>query len=64
MNGERGGENTSDAPVIHYCDGWIVFGRQDAGEGGEKLSKTTAIYLGFIGPNCCVLVFKFWTVAG
>jgi hypothetical protein len=30
MSGERGGENTSDALVIHYCERLIVFGRQDA----------------------------------
>jgi hypothetical protein len=30
MSGERGGENTSDALVIHYCERLIVFDRQDA----------------------------------
>ena len=30
MFGEGGGENTSDALVIHYCERLIVFGRQDA----------------------------------
>ena len=30
MSGELGGENTSDALVIHYCERLIVFGRQDA----------------------------------
>ena len=30
MAGERGGEITSDAFVIHYCDRWIVFDRQKA----------------------------------
>ncbi len=33
MFGERGREITSDVPANHYCDKWIVFGRQDAGEG-------------------------------
>jgi hypothetical protein len=33
MSGERGGENTSDVLIVHYCDRWIVFGRQDAVDG-------------------------------
>ena len=31
MAGERIGENTNDDLVAHYCERWIVFGRQDAG---------------------------------
>ena len=30
MIGERGGENTSNVLAKHYCDGGIVFDRQDA----------------------------------
>ena len=33
MFDERGAEVTSDVSIVHYCDRWIVFGRQDAGEG-------------------------------
>ena len=35
MSGERGAEITSDGLIVHYCDRWIVFGRQDA-EGGAN----------------------------
>lgn len=30
MSGERGAGITGDALIVHYCDRWIVFGRQDA----------------------------------
>lgn len=30
MFSERGAEITSDVLIVHYCDRWIVFGRQDA----------------------------------
>ncbi|CAI8732726.1 hypothetical protein EMIT0P44_140014 [Pseudomonas sp. IT-P44] len=33
MFGERGAEITSDVPVNHYFDRWIVFFRQGAGGG-------------------------------
>jgi hypothetical protein len=38
MAGERGGEIISVESVTHYCDGRIVFSRQDA-EGGQKLYR-------------------------
>ena len=40
MLDERGAEITSDVPIIHYCDRWIVFGRQDAEERANGLSGT------------------------
>ena len=30
MSDERGAEITSDVLIVHYCDRWIVFVRQDA----------------------------------
>lgn len=39
MAGERIGENTNDELVAHYCERWIVFGRQDA---VRVVRKTTA----------------------
>ena len=33
MSGEPGGEISSDALVVHYCERWTVFVRQDAGGG-------------------------------
>jgi len=36
MAGERGGETTSDALVVHNCERWIVFGWQNAGGQDEE----------------------------
>ena len=52
MPGERGCENTSVESVIHYCDRWIVFIRQDAGGGifcGILFPKTQPFGPMFIG---------------
>ena len=35
MSDELGAEITSDVFVVHYCDRWIVFVRQDTREGSN-----------------------------
>ena len=52
MSDERGAEITSDVPIIHYCDRWIVFGRQDAGGGPKRLSDFTS---DFVKYGCALL---------
>ena len=37
MYGERGAEIISDVSIVHYSYRWIVFGRQDAGAGENRL---------------------------
>ena len=57
MSGERGAEITSGVLIDHCCDGWILFGRQDAGGGALLSERRVRASVAGCGDGISVTIF-------